>query len=81
MKKIVEDLEDAKLIEPTHSYWTAPSILVKKNGSYRLVVDYRGLNKQTSWPLQRINDVIDSLEGNCYFEYRFDIGIFSNGAG
>ena len=41
LKKIVEDLEDAKLIEPTHSYWAAPSILVKKkDGSYRLVVDY-----------------------------------------
>ena len=35
MKKIVEDLEDAKLIEPTYSYWAAPSILVKKkDGSY-----------------------------------------------
>ena len=71
IKKIVEDLEDAKLIEPTHSYWAAPSILVKKkDGSYRLVVDYRGLNKQiekTTWPLPRIYDVIDSLDGNCYF--------------
>ena len=71
MKKIVEDLEDAKLIEPNHSYWAAPSILVrKKDGSYRLDVDYRGLNKQiekTSWPLPKINDVIDSLDGNCYF--------------
>ena len=70
-KKIVKDLEDAKLIEPTHSYWAAPSILVKKNdGSYRLVVDYRGLNKQiqkTSWLLPRKNDVIDSLDGNCCF--------------
>ena len=71
MKKIVEDLEDAKLIEPSHSYWAAPSKLVKKkDGSYRLVLDYRGLNKQiekTSWPLPRINNVIDSLDGNCYF--------------
>ena len=42
----------------------------KKNGSYRLVVDYRGLNKQiekTIWPLPRMNNVIDSLDGNCYF--------------
>ena len=77
MKKIVKDLEYAKLIEPTHLYWAAPPLLVKKkDGSYRLVVDYRGLNKQTektSWPLPRINDVImnkshyDSLDGNCYF--------------
>ena len=71
MKKIVEDLEDAKLFEPIHSYWAAPSILVKKKDCIcRLVVDYRGLNKhieKTSWPLPRINDVIDSLDGNCYF--------------
>ena len=71
IKKIVEDLEDAKLIEPTHSYWAEPSILVKKNhGSYRLVVDYRGLNKQiekTSWSLPKTNNVFDSLHGNCYF--------------
>ena len=71
MKKIVEDLEKSNLVEPTHSYWAAPSILVKKkDGSYRLVVDYRGLNKQiekTSWPLPRINDVIDSLDGNYFF--------------
>ena len=71
IKKIVEDLEQANLVEPTHSYWAAPSILVKKkDGTFRLVVDYRGLNKQiekTSWPLPRINDIIDSLDGNIYF--------------
>ena len=71
MKKIVEDLERDDLVEPTHSDWAAPSLLVpKKDGTYRLVVDYRGLNKQiekTCWPLPRINEVIDSLEGNMYF--------------
>ena len=71
MKKIVEDLEDAKLFEPTHLYWAAPSILVKKkDGSYIIVVYYRGLKKKiekTSWPLPRTNDVIGSLDGNCYF--------------
>ena len=70
IKKIVEDLEKANLVEPIHS-WAAPSKLVKqKDGIFRLVVDYRGLNKQnekTSWPLPRINDVIDSLDRNIYF--------------
>ena len=67
----MENLEEANLVEPTHSYWAAPSIVVeKKDGTFRLVVDYRALNKQiekTSTPLPRINDVIDSLDGNIYF--------------
>ena len=71
MRKIVEDLERDDLVEPKHSDWAAPSLLVpKKDGTYRLVVDYLGLNKQiekTCWPLPRITEVIDSLEGNMYF--------------
>ena len=67
----MEGLAEADLIPPTHSDWAAPSILVpKKDGTYRLVVDYRGLNRQiekTCWPLPRINDMIDSLEGNMFF--------------
>ena len=41
----------------------------KKNGTYRLVVDYRGLNKQTEitrWPLPQKNEVFESLERNMY---------------
>ena len=67
----MEDLKEANLVEPTHSYWAAPSKLVKKKDrTFRLVVDYRGLNKQIkklSRPLPRITNVIDSLEGKVYF--------------
>ena len=64
-------MERDNLIEPKNSDWAAPSLLVpKKDGSYRLVVDYRGLNKQiekVKSPLQEINEVIYSLERNMYF--------------
>ena len=60
-KKMVEDLEDAQLIELTHLYWVAPSKLVKKKDfSYRLVVDYRGLKK--NWENQ-----LAATKNNCYF--------------
>ena len=46
-EKIAKDLEDAKLIVSTKSYWAAPSIMVKnKDGTKRIILDYRGLNKQ-----------------------------------
>ena len=70
MKKIVEDLYQDDLVELTHSDSAAPSLLVpKKDGTYRLVADYLGLNKQVKkcWPLTQINEVIDSLEVNLYF--------------
>ena len=67
----MEGLAEADLITPIESDRAAPSILFPENdGTYRLVVDYRGLNKQiekTCWPLPRINDVIDSFEGNMFF--------------
>ena len=40
MKKIVEDVEDAKLIEPTHSYWA--SIFVRKKMA---ATDYMQINE------------------------------------
>ena len=70
-KKCFEDLERDDIFEPTHSDWLAPLLFApKKDGNYRLVVDYRSLSKQiekTCWPLPRITVVIDSLAGNMYF--------------
>ena len=71
LKEFVENLQENNLIEPTHSEWAAPTVLVpKKDGSYRLVIDYRKLNAQTvktSWPLPRISDILASLEGSSFF--------------
>ena len=53
------------------SPWGAPMLLVKKNdGTMRLCVDYRQLNKVTiknRYPLPMIDDLMDELVGACVF--------------
>ncbi|GJW02147.1 putative reverse transcriptase domain-containing protein [Tanacetum coccineum] len=42
----------------------------KKDGSFRMCIDYRELNKITiknRYPLLRIDDLFDQLQGACYF--------------
>ena len=54
-------------IQPSFSPYGAPILFVqKKDGTLRMCVDYRGLNKITtkdSYPLPRIDDLIDRLHG------------------
>ena len=49
------------------SPWGAPVLFVKKkDGSLRLCIDYRQLNKVTirnQYPLPRIDDLFDQLQG------------------
>ena len=58
-------------IRPSFSPWGAPVLFVKKNdGSMRLCVDYRQLNKVTiknRYPLPRIDDLFDQLKGASMF--------------
>ena len=67
LKKQLEDLLEKKFVRPSVSPWGAPVLLVKKkDGSMRLCVDYRQLNKVTiknKYPLPRIDDLMDQLVG------------------
>jgi len=67
LKKQLEDLLDKKFVRPSVSPWGAPVLLVKKkDGSMRLCIDYRQLNKVTiknRYPLPRIDDLMDQLVG------------------
>lgn len=61
------------IIRPCTSPWASPIILVKKkDGTDRLVVDFRRLNSVTrkdSYPLPRIDDALDAVNGTKYFIY------------
>ncbi|MCI54208.1 RNA-directed DNA polymerase (Reverse transcriptase), partial [Trifolium medium] len=67
LKKQLEDLLEKKFIRLSVSPWEAPVLLVKKkDGSMRLYIDYRQLNKVTiknKYPLPRIDDLMDQLLG------------------
>src|ERR1043165_6749890 len=71
LKKQLEELLEKKFIRPSVSPWGAPVLLVKKEeGSMRLCVDYRQLNKVTiknQYPVLRIDDLMDQLVGACVF--------------
>ncbi|XP_012574249.1 uncharacterized protein [Cicer arietinum] len=71
LKNQLEDLITKQFIRPSVSPWGAPVLLVKKkDGSMRLCIDYRKLNKVTiknKYPLPRIDDLLDQLGGATVF--------------
>jgi len=62
---------DKQFVRPSVSLWGAPVLLVKKkDGTMRLCVDYRQLNKVTiknKYHFPRIDDLMDQLVGACVF--------------
>ncbi|TLX69919.1 hypothetical protein E9993_22690, partial [Labilibacter sediminis] len=67
----LQELLDKGFIRPSTSPWGAPVLFVKKkDGSMRMCIDYRELNKVTiknKYPLPRIDDLFDQLQGASYF--------------
>jgi hypothetical protein len=67
LKMQLKELLDLGLIRPSVSLWGAPAIFIrKKDGSWRLCIDYRQLNKATiknHYPLPRIDDLFDQMKG------------------
>nr|GEW79261.1 putative reverse transcriptase domain-containing protein [Tanacetum cinerariifolium] len=71
MKELSEQLQELSnkgFIRPSSSPWGAPVLFVKKkDGSFRMCIDYRELNKLTvknRYPLPRIDDLFDQLQGS-----------------
>nr|GEZ59667.1 putative reverse transcriptase domain-containing protein [Tanacetum cinerariifolium] len=74
MKELAEQLQELSekgFIRPSSSPWGALVLFVKKkDGSFRMCIDYRELNKLTvtnHYPLPRIDDLFDQLQGSSVY--------------
>lgn len=71
MELEIQDLLAQGIIERSSSEYSARSVLVRKpNGSYRLCVNYKKLNKVTKFdcePMNRPEDILAKIEGKRFF--------------
>ncbi|GKE26741.1 putative reverse transcriptase domain-containing protein, partial [Tanacetum coccineum] len=67
----LKELQEKGFIRPSSLPWGVPVLFVKKkDGSFRMCIDYRELNKLTiknRYPLPRIDNLFDQLQGSRYF--------------
>ncbi|GJV22322.1 putative reverse transcriptase domain-containing protein [Tanacetum coccineum] len=67
----LQELSDRGFIRPSTSPWGAPILFVKrKDGSFRMCIDYWELNKlivKNRYPLLRIDDLFDQLQGSSVY--------------
>ncbi|KAG8503464.1 hypothetical protein CXB51_001447 [Gossypium anomalum] len=71
LKSQLQELTDRGFARPSFSPWGAPVLFVKKkDGTMRMCIDYRQLNKVTikkKYPLPLIDDLFDQLKGASVF--------------
>ena len=71
MKECIKDLLTNELINTSYSSYASPMVCVrKKDGTMRLCIDYKDLNKKIHpdrMPIPRIQDILDNLGGQKYF--------------
>ncbi|GJZ14488.1 putative reverse transcriptase domain-containing protein [Tanacetum coccineum] len=67
----LQELSDKGFIRPSSLPWGAPVLFVKKkDGSFRMCIDYRELNKlivKNRYPLPRIDYLFDQLQGSSVY--------------
>ncbi|GJW63607.1 retrotransposon protein, putative, ty3-gypsy subclass [Tanacetum coccineum] len=70
----LKELQDKGFIRPSSSPWGALVLFVKKkDGSFRMCIDYRELNKlnvKYRYPLPRTDDLFDQLQGSQFFSIK-----------
>lgn len=70
IKVQLQDLLDMGFMRLSYSPWGAPILFVKKEGTLRMCIDYRDLNKlivMKIYPLSRIDDLFDQFQGKSIF--------------
>ena len=72
IERQVKQLAEKKIISPSNSSYGSNVLLVKKkDGTWRMCIDYRQLNRQTKnldpYPVPRIDATLDALGGAKYF--------------
>ena len=82
----VNDMLQAGAIRPSSSPWCNVVVLVrKKDGGLHFCIDFRKLNARTkkdSYPLPRIQETLESLEGSRIFSsFDFKSGFLAGGNG
>nr|GFC18516.1 putative reverse transcriptase domain, ribonuclease H-like domain, aspartic peptidase domain protein [Tanacetum cinerariifolium] len=67
----LKELSEKGFIRLSSSPWGAPVLFVKKNdGSFRMCIDYKELNKLTvknRYPLSRMEDLFDQIQGSSVY--------------
>jgi len=71
VKRLVLEMLEQRIVEPTRSAYNSPIILVKKHdGTWRFVTDFRRLNNVTipdRFPLARQDDIFRDLQGMLFY--------------
>ncbi|EIE82990.1 hypothetical protein RO3G_07695 [Rhizopus delemar RA 99-880] len=71
LDQYLQEMLDLNIIKPSNGLWASPCFFIpKKDGSLRLVIDYRKLNKmvkQDAYPLPHIDELLDSVGGATIF--------------